>query len=141
MIEEAAVRIQPSVNATALNPGKVKRLKTLMSLMAKSKWLQTVPVQVVHHYTYRQHGSDFTFESLDGGQRGHMSGRGGMVRCGDHIILHHGSELTRYQVDEINYDAAASNRWIALLRPCTDAVDRASREPVKAPTVLSTAVR
>ena len=107
-----------TLDTTQANAGQMKRLKTLMALLKQAQAFQNTAVRVVHHYTRQECERDFTLESLDGGKQCYLRGRGGTIQQGDYIVVQSGSDMVRYQVDEIDYDAYASNGWLALLHPC-----------------------
>lgn len=54
-----------------------------------------------HDYTHRYWGHDFTFDPIDGGQRGRMCVFGRTPRVGDHLILPNGSGTTRYRIESV----------------------------------------
>ena len=107
-----------TLDTTQANAGQMKRLKTLMALLKKAQAFQNTSVRVVHHYTRQEWERNFTFESLDGGKQCYLRGRGGTIQRGDYIVVESGSDIIRYQVDEIDHDGHASNGWLALLHPC-----------------------
>lgn len=107
-----------TLDTTQANAGQMERLKTLMALLKKAQAFQNASVRVIHHYTRQEWERDFTFESLDGGKQCYLRGRGGTIQQGDYIVVQSGSDMVRYQVDEINHDAYASSSWFALLHPC-----------------------
>ncbi|XGW00494.1 MAG: hypothetical protein ACAF41_16355 [Leptolyngbya sp. BL-A-14] len=109
-----------SLDATEISPNKIERLKVLMGLLAKAKAFQTASVRVAHHYTQPEWEQNFTLETLACGTGSYMRGRGGTIQQGDHIVLQTGSHTARYHVDEIDYEAAPSGFWIALLNPCSE---------------------
>ncbi len=114
--------MKPQSDVMNLNPDKVRQLKTLVALLMKSKRFQATSARVVHNFSQYQWEHDFTFEALDAGKRGCMRGRGGTIQRGDHIMLRHGSAVTHYQVDEIDYEVQPADQWVALLRPCSGLV-------------------
>ena len=128
-----------SLDPVHLNPNTLKQLKALMTLLAKAKAFQDASVRVVHHYTQQEWEHDFTFESLACGKQSYMRGRDGTIQQGDYVVLQNGSHATRYQVDEINYDATLSDCWVARLHPCaaleTDC--RFGMQPMNKPCQLS----
>ncbi|MBD2034155.1 hypothetical protein H6F76_03725 [Leptolyngbya sp. FACHB-321] len=107
-----------TLDTTQANASQMKRLKTLMALLKKAQAFQNTTVRVVHHYTRQEWERDFTFESLDGSKQCYLRGRGGMIQQGDYMVVQSGSDIIRYQIDEIDYDTHASNGWLALLHPC-----------------------
>ena len=107
-----------TLDTTQANAGQMKQLKTLMALLKKAQAFQNTSVRVVHHYTRQEWERNFTFESLDGGKQCYLRGRGGTIQRSDYIVVQSGSDSVRYQVDEIDYDAHASNGWLTLLHPC-----------------------
>ncbi|HEY9896931.1 MAG TPA: hypothetical protein V6D34_16240 [Candidatus Sericytochromatia bacterium] len=107
-----------TLDTTQANAGQMKQLKTLMALLKKAQAFQKTSVRVVHHYTRQEWERNFTFESLDGGKQCYLRGRGGTIQRSDYIVVQSGSDSVRYQVDEIDYDAHASNGWLTLLHPC-----------------------
>jgi hypothetical protein len=106
-----------SLDATQLSSAKVKRLKTLMGLMAKAKAFQNASVRVVHCYTQCEWEQNFTVETLACGMRSYMRGHDGTIQQGDHIVLQGGSYTARYRVDEIDDEATSSGFWVTLLHP------------------------
>ncbi|BAY10915.1 hypothetical protein [Calothrix sp. NIES-2098] len=70
----------------------------------------------IHDYTQLIRGRDYIFETLQGGLRGYMTGTGKGIKPRDYIILQHGSQNYRYQVEEIDYYADPSDMWIALVK-------------------------
>lgn len=114
--------MKPQSDTMNLNPDKVRQLKTLLTILTKAKRFHAASVRVVHNFSQYQWERDFTFEALDAGKGGCMRGRGGTIQRGDHIVLRSGSDVARYQVDEIDYDAQLSDQWVALLHPCSGLV-------------------
>jgi hypothetical protein len=75
-----------------------------------------------HDYTSRGWGHDYTFDPVDGGLRGRMSGWGSGIKAGDFLLL--GSvrilaknraevKTTRYQVQKIRYASDPPDMWFA----------------------------
>jgi MioC protein len=81
----------------------------------KSQSTRSKPKEKTHDYSQLEKGSDYIFESVDGGSRGYMTGQGGGVKCGDYVILPAESNGGRYQVKEIDYYSNPSDVWTALL--------------------------
>jgi hypothetical protein len=98
-------------------PVRIKQLKTLLGLFAKSGLSHSVSVCVVHDYSQYEWGRDYVFEPLEDGKRGCLRGYGGNLHAGDRIILCNGSETVQYQVDEIEHYNEPTNLWIALVHP------------------------
>jgi hypothetical protein len=101
--------------ANSLTPGRIKRLKTLIKLFAKSKLSHHASIRIVHDYSQYEWGRDYVFEVLEDGNRGCMRGYGGNVQAGDRLILQNGSETMQYQIDEIEHYSEPANLWIALV--------------------------
>ncbi|MBW4559169.1 MAG: hypothetical protein KME59_25270 [Trichormus sp. ATA11-4-KO1] len=70
----------------------------------------------IHDYTRLVQGKDYVFELLDEGITGQMTGVGKGIKPCDYIILQHGCEIERYQVEEIDYYSDPPDMWIALLQ-------------------------
>jgi hypothetical protein len=102
--------------ANLLTPDRIKRMKTLVKLFAKSKLSQYASVRVIHDYTRYQCGRDYVLHGLENGSQGYLQGYGGNVHSGDRIILRKGGETVQYQVDAIEYYPESTNLWIARVR-------------------------
>jgi hypothetical protein len=63
--------------------------------------------------TCRGYGHDYTFEPINGGQRGKVFGWGRGVRPGDYLILSNSDGSTRYVVDAIRYYPDPPDMWRA----------------------------
>ncbi|MBB5046976.1 hypothetical protein HNR60_001725 [Rhodopseudomonas rhenobacensis] len=66
-----------------------------------------------HDYTRRYWSHDYTFDPIENGMRGRMSGWGSGIRDGDYIILACGNGHTRYRVQKIRYQSDPSDMWFA----------------------------
>ncbi|BAY17687.1 hypothetical protein NIES2109_02690 [Nostoc sp. HK-01] len=73
-----------------------------------------------HDYSQFVKGRDYVFESINQGLEGQMTGVGKGIQPCDYIILRRGVELTRYQVEEIDYYADPPDMWMALLKKVID---------------------
>jgi hypothetical protein len=58
-------------------------------------------------------GHDYTFKSVDGGQRGEMTGWGRGIREGDFLLLDNKGRSSRYRVDEISHYMDPDDMWSA----------------------------
>ncbi|MBE9206608.1 hypothetical protein IQ244_08780 [Nostoc sp. LEGE 06077] len=76
--------------------------------------------QKIHDYSQFITGRDYVFESINQGLEGHMTGVGKGIKPCDYIILRSESELSRYQVEEIDYYADPPEMWMALLKKVID---------------------
>jgi len=76
--------------------------------------------QKTHDYSQCITGRDYVFESLNQGLAGQMTGVGKGIKPCDYIILRRGSELSRYQVEDIDYYADPPDMWMALLKKVMD---------------------
>ncbi|MDZ8050965.1 MAG: hypothetical protein RMX68_023105 [Aulosira sp. ZfuVER01] len=70
----------------------------------------------IHDYSQLMRGKDYIFETRQGGLGGYMTGTGKGIKPRDYIILQHGYQNYRYQVEEIDYYSNPSDMWIALLK-------------------------
>jgi hypothetical protein len=68
----------------------------------------------VHDYRHQQH-SEYAFELIDHGSKGHMTGQGSRINQGDRILLRQDGQTVSYQVQAVEYYAAPSDLWTALL--------------------------
>lgn len=78
--------------------------------------MTTEATATVHDFTRRKWGHDYTFEPIDTGLRGHMSGWKMGIREGDYLILRNGEATTRYQVETIRYMTDPRDQWFADVR-------------------------
>ncbi len=69
-----------------------------------------------HDYSQLVCGHDYIFEPVDNLTQGYMTGQGKGVNCGDCIVLQIGSQVEKYQVEEIDYYSEPSDMWMALLK-------------------------
>ncbi|MBE9005455.1 hypothetical protein IQ259_10455 [Fortiea sp. LEGE XX443] len=76
--------------------------------------------QKTHDYSQFIKGRDYVFEPLNQGLAGQMTGVGRGIKPRDYIILRRGSELSHYQVEEIDYYADPPDMWMALLKKVID---------------------
>lgn len=116
-IEGDSKPMKCSLDATQLSPNKVKRLKTLMGLLAKAKAFQGASVRVIHCYTQCEWEQKFTVETLACGVRSYLRGHGGTIQQGDYLVLQGGSYTARYHVDKIDDETTSSGFWVTLLHP------------------------
>lgn len=56
-----------------------------------------------HDYTNRYWGYDYSFEPIDGDQRGKVFGWGNGLQDGDFLLLQNGSSSTRYRIERVEY--------------------------------------
>ena len=68
----------------------------------------------VHDYRHQQR-SDYAFELIDQGSKGHMTGQGGRIKQGDRILLCQDGQTVSYQVQSVEYYSSPSDLWTALL--------------------------
>lgn len=68
-----------------------------------------------HRYTQNTWEQNFALEPIEEGTKNYMTGQGRGIECGDHIVLQSGSDVTRYQVEAIDYYSDPSDMWVALL--------------------------
>jgi len=68
----------------------------------------------VHDYRHQQR-SDYAFELIDQGSKGHMTGQGGRIKQGDRILLRQDGQTVSYQVKSVEYYSSPSDLWTALL--------------------------
>lgn len=68
----------------------------------------------VHDYRHQQR-SDYAFELIDQGSKGHMTGQGGRIKQGDRILLCQDGQTVSYQVQAVEYYSSPSDLWTALL--------------------------
>jgi hypothetical protein len=73
------------------------------------------PEPVTHDYTRRGWGHDYTFDPIDGGKRGQMTGWGRGIEDGDFLILKNGEGETRYRVENIGYSLDPPDMWFAAV--------------------------
>lgn len=73
-----------------------------------------------HDYSKFIAGQEYVFEPLNQGLEGQMTGIGKGIKPLDYIILQCGSQLCRYQVEEIDYYAEPPDMWMALLKKVID---------------------
>ncbi|WP_414566266.1 MULTISPECIES: hypothetical protein [unclassified Anabaena] len=73
--------------------------------------------QITHDYSQLVPGRDYVFELINEGTEGQMTGVGKGIKPLDYIILQHGSESYRYQVEAIDYYLDPPDMWMALLKP------------------------
>ena len=66
-----------------------------------------------HDYTIRCWGHDYTFDPVDGGDRGDMMGWGNGIEQGDFLLLQNGDGSTRYKVISIKYFGDPPDMWSA----------------------------
>lgn len=57
----------------------------------------------IHDLTKRHWGHDYTFEPIDSGMQGRMTGWNAGIHKGDYLILQNGADTTRYKVKTIKY--------------------------------------
>ncbi|PSB25045.1 hypothetical protein [Stenomitos frigidus] len=109
------------LDATQTNAEQIERLATLMIVLSsKAKAFQAVSVRVVHRFAQRDWEQNFTFLSFAGDKHCLRGCGGSTIQRDDYIVLQNASYDARYQVDEIDYDAAQSDFWVALLHPCCE---------------------
>jgi len=68
----------------------------------------------VHDYRHQQR-SDYAFELIDQGSKGHMTGQGGRINQGDRILLRQDGQTVSYRVQSVEYYSSPSDLWTALL--------------------------
>ncbi|HEY9596380.1 MAG TPA: hypothetical protein V6D33_01760 [Cyanophyceae cyanobacterium] len=70
-----------------------------------------------HDFTRADQGKDYVIEFLKRSTKAYMTGQKKGLKPGDYLIVHNGTALCRYQVEEIDYYCSPSDMWIALLKP------------------------
>ncbi|WP_421657127.1 hypothetical protein [Leptothermofonsia sp. ETS-13] len=91
------------LDLTDFNPQRMKRLKTLTRLLAKSGLFQQAPVTVVHNLSHYKSGQNYTFEAFGEIGRGSIWGYSSKIQPDDHLILPNDGEIVRYRVEEIEH--------------------------------------
>jgi hypothetical protein len=81
-----------------------------------------------HNYINKVAGKDYVLESVDPalegldssftGQLFYMTSQGEIIEPNDYISIKQNYQVTRYQVQKIDYYSEPSEMWIALLRKC-----------------------
>lgn len=82
-------------------------------LVTKNEFKRT---QKTHDYSQLIKSIDYVFEPLNQGLEGQMTGVGKGIKSHDYIILKCESELSYYQIQEIDYYADPPDMWMALLK-------------------------
>ncbi len=70
----------------------------------------------VHDYSQCDSKVDYIFESIDGGNRGYMTGQKPGIQPGDYVLLLENRDQCRYQVEKVDYYSNQQDIWIALLK-------------------------
>jgi hypothetical protein len=98
--------------------------KSLKANFISMSWLWLVNLTIAqpqkkyrtHDYSQLVSGKDYVFEVINEGIEGQMTGVGKGIKALDYIILKHGSETYKYQIEAIDYYSDPPDMWIALLK-------------------------
>ncbi|GAA6621722.1 hypothetical protein [Scytonema sp. NUACC26] len=91
-------------------------LNVILLLLLNFLWnRQKQQKQQTYDYTECVCGCDYAFEPVDNLTKGYMTAQFKGIKRGDYILLKNGSNLYRYQVEEIDYYSEPPDMWIALL--------------------------
>lgn len=79
---------------------------------------QTKRKAKTHDYRRYERGTNYVFESTDGGMNGYMTAQGNKIKPGEYLLLQDEDKKSSclYQVEEIDYYANPSDMWIAKLK-------------------------